>query len=341
MSQVLSGQGHVLGKRFSAAAVDPGQDAVDPGGMTPGLDVYCGYAAGAPGYRGGSFSNMTAIKSRFPGKKYICVGTDVIDIEPGLAGAGDGPGFVEGWNAARAADPGAYNLDKPMLYADGSDMGSVRSALDGAGIARSRYYLWLAAWNGGPIPAGYDGIQNGNTQGYDSDLFNSYIFGGGGTASVFPLQLGSSGPQVAALQVNLNRWAHLLGLKALVAGDGSYGPITAAAVALAQAYFHDRSPIGECSQALYSALAKALPAPAFPGFSVTPSNERRTIDLHFAVVPGTVHYLVSSSPASPAGEEIVTDQKVTYELPLAGTVTVTCEAIGVNGQAIAKRTLVV
>jgi hypothetical protein len=55
-------------------------------------------------------------------------------------------------------------------------MDSVKSYLNQGGISRSDYFLWVARWNGGGIPAGFDAIQNGNTQGYDSDLFEDYMF---------------------------------------------------------------------------------------------------------------------------------------------------------------------
>lgn len=175
VSTLLSGQGHGLGQfqyAVQQGLIDTGQDSVNPAGMKQGLAVYCGYKAGAPGYRRGGFSNMPAIKARFPGKKYLCVGTDCIDIETGLASAADGPGFVRGWTKD--------NTNKPVLYANMSTMPSVKSALNSAGIARSSYYLWVAIWNGGPIPSGYDAIQNGSTQGYDSDLFEDYMWGGTG-----------------------------------------------------------------------------------------------------------------------------------------------------------------
>lgn len=175
LSTLLSGQGHGLGQfqyAVQQGLIDPGQDSVNPAGMQQGLAVYCGYKAGAPGYRRGGFSNMPAIKSRFPGKKYLCVGTDCIDIETGLATPAEGPAFVRGWTKD--------NTNKPVLYANMSTMPAVKSALNSAGIPRSSYYLWVAIWNGGPIPAGYDAIQNGSAQGFDSDLFEDYMWDGTG-----------------------------------------------------------------------------------------------------------------------------------------------------------------
>lgn len=223
MSNILSSTGHVRGLVHAAAVsrLDSGQDAVTPSGMRPGLDVYCGYDAGAPGYRNGSYSNMAAIKSLFPGKRYISVGRDAIDVEPGLASAADAPGFVLGWTPV--------NTNRPLVYANGSTMPDVQSALNGAGIARDRYYLWVALWDGSPsIPAGFDGKQYASTPGYDADSFNDYVFGPAVPVNPYPdLALGATGPAVTTLQNRLNAWgaAHPF-LKA----DRIYGPATEAAV---------------------------------------------------------------------------------------------------------------
>src|SRR5438876_4893595 len=172
-----------------------GQDSVDPAGMHSGLDVYCGYDSGAPGYRNGSFSNMAAIRARFPGKRYLSVGYDCIDVEPGLASPGEAPAFVRNWTR--------HNTAKPVVYANASQMPSVKSALNAAGIPRDHYFLWLAEWDGNPaIPFGYDGKQYASTQGYDSDSFWDYVFTGATppAPNSWPLQQGSAGPAVTSLQ---------------------------------------------------------------------------------------------------------------------------------------------
>jgi hypothetical protein len=150
-----------------ALITETGADSVDPGGMRQGLDVYCGYDAGGPGYRNGGYSNMNAIKAMFPGKKYLCVGTDCIDIESGLASPDEAPGFVNGWKKD--------NTNRPVCYANGSTMPAVKSAL--SGIDRNRYYLWLADPNGDPsVPSGYDGKQWEFAQGFDADSFYEYMW---------------------------------------------------------------------------------------------------------------------------------------------------------------------
>jgi hypothetical protein len=168
---VLTAAGHHRGMQHDAIAplLERGQDSVSPSGMSPGLDVYCGYDAGAPGYRNGGYSNMAAIRARFPGKKYVSVGYDAIDIEPGLASPSAAPGFVRGWTR--------HNTVKPVVYASRSQMGACQSYLNGAGIHRSSYFLWVAEWDGNPaIPAGYDAKQYASHPTEDQDSFEDYMF---------------------------------------------------------------------------------------------------------------------------------------------------------------------
>jgi hypothetical protein len=147
-----------------------GQDSASVNGLQDGLAVYCGYNAGAPGYRNGSVDNYEQVKARFPGAKHLSFGFDAIDIEPGLAVPGDAPGFVRNW--------APLNTSLPVCYADGSQMPEVIRALTSAGIRRNEYFLYLADPDGDPaIPSGYDAKQwefNGNL--YDSDSFYSYMW---------------------------------------------------------------------------------------------------------------------------------------------------------------------
>lgn len=147
--------------------MDTGEDSVNPGGMRPGLDVYCGYVAGAFGYRAGSFNDYNAVKAAFPGKKYIAIGIDCIDVENGLATAQDARNFVLN------AKP--INTNRPVVYANASTMPLVQHYL--VGVPRNHYYLWVAEWDGNPnIPAGYDGKQYASTQGYDANTFAPYMW---------------------------------------------------------------------------------------------------------------------------------------------------------------------
>ncbi len=249
----LSGQGHALGLTHAAIhanVVLPGQDSVSPAGMNFGEAVYCGYQGGAPGYRNGSYSNMSAIKARFPGARYVCVGTDAIDIEPGLASPSDAPGFVRSWRKD--------NTNKPVVYASRSQMGSVQSFL--SGIPRSDYYLWVAEWNGGGIPSGYDAIQNGNTSGYDSDLFEDYMFGPAGPVQP-PLpatvHAGSTGSAVVMLRIRLNLWGAGLPRDA-DGGSDIFGTAVLAAVEKFQRE-HKLTPDGTAGPLTWTALLAKPP----------------------------------------------------------------------------------
>jgi peptidoglycan hydrolase-like protein with peptidoglycan-binding domain len=212
-----------------AATVLKGQDSVSPNGMTSGQDVYSGYGGLS------SFANMTAIKARFPGKKYLIYDThvsqvDVYDIEPGGGTAANAPAFFRQWKKV--------NLNKPGFYASLSGMGAVKSALTNAGITRDRYYLIVAEWDNSPaIPAGYDGKQYRNTAGFDSSSFYDYMWDSGATTvppvNPYPtLALGATGDAVSTLQKRLNVW----GVNPKLANvDGSFGALTEAAVKAFQA----------------------------------------------------------------------------------------------------------
>lgn len=239
-----------------------GQDSVAVTAMSSGLDVYCGYEAHTIGYANGGYTTMPQVYSHFPGKKYVSVGRDCIDIEPGLASAGQAPAFFRAWKKV--------NTNKPVFYADASDMPSVIAALTNAGIARSSYYVWVAEWNNSSaIPSGYDGKQYASNNSFDSDVFYSYIFGPATPPPPpppeFPMSQGSTyTADVKALQTNLNRWASVIKLSTPLTVDGNFGPATAAAVKLAQAYFKDTAASGTCSQLLFGELAVGPGSPPPP-----------------------------------------------------------------------------
>lgn len=205
-----------------------GQDSVSPGGMQHGQDVYAGYGGFS------HFSNMGGIHARFPGKRYVVVDThvsqvDVYDIEPGGGSASEAPAFFHQWRPV--------NTNKPVFYASRSQIGSVVAALSSAGIARSRYYLWVAQWDGSSaIPGGYDAKQYGSNASFDSDVFYDYMFGPVKPVNPWPLRQGANGPEVLAVQKVLNQLAVRMKI-AKIAEDGSFGPQTLAAVRKAQAVF--------------------------------------------------------------------------------------------------------
>ena len=205
-----------------------GQDSVSPGGMQNGKSVYAGYGLG-------SFTNMGSVESRFPGKRYVSIsprvasGVDCLDIETGDAVPSDGPAFVHDWHQV--------NTNKPVLYANASTMPAVKSHLASAGLT-GRAYLWVAEWDGSPsIPGGYDAKQYGSTSGYDADSFYDYMFGPVTPVTPFPLQQGSSSPEVKNVQSWLNKVATQIGLTVPLVADGSFGAATKTAVELFQARY--------------------------------------------------------------------------------------------------------
>lgn len=276
-----------LFKPAATATVLRGQDSVGVTAMSSGLDVYCGYEAGTIGYANGGYTTMPQVYSHFPGKRYISVGRDAIDIEPGLASAGQAPAFFRAWKPV--------NTNKPVFYADASDMPSVISALTNAGIARSSYYVWVAEWDDNPaIPSGYDAKQYASNNSFDSDSFASYMFGTPVPVNPWPLALGSTGSLVTTLQTDLNNWRVTMGSKfAPLTVDGNFGALTEAAVAVAQKYFGDTGLAGTASQTFVANnLAKT------PGGTVTPPTPPPPPPAFWVFAPVTKLAVPNAGPTS-------------------------------------------
>jgi hypothetical protein len=285
--------------QVQATVVLRGQDSTSAAGMQPGQDFYAGYGGSS------AFSNMASIESRFPGKKYLVYDThptqvDCFDIEPGGGSWSQAVQYFRSWT------PAGKNLDKPAFYASAGNMGG-SSVLAAAGIARSAYYLIVAQWDGSPsIPSGYDGKQYASNNSYDSESAYSYMWSGSGPvtpptpASNFPLVQGSTDTaDVKTLQGSLNRWASVIGLSTPLAVDGAFGPLTAAAVTLAQAHFGERGvAAGTCDQALFNDLkgtpGNTPPPPPPAGICAPPTHLRVTSSsadsavITFAYVQGSV-----------------------------------------------------
>jgi hypothetical protein len=338
---LLQATGHVSGG-IHALVIDRGQDSVNPAGMQRGLDVYCGYDSGAPGYRRGSFSNMGAIKARFPGKKYLSVGKDCIDIEPGLASPSEAPAFQREWRRE--------NTDKPVYYANGSQMPEVKAYLNSAGIPRSAYYLWIARWNGGGIPAGYDGIQNGSTSGFDSDLFEDYMFTGHGGPVPGPslpgtVRQGSSGKDVVTLRIRLNIYGAMLQHDA-DGGTDKFGPLVKQAAEAFQKVngLSQDGVVGPVTwTALLSSTAKHITTKiptTIPRFSVSPHPTARTVKINWAAVAGNVdHFNIITNPSVPGHGPVragSTLRTADLDLVFSGPVTITVDAVDPSGKVIAN-----
>jgi cell wall-associated NlpC family hydrolase len=111
-------------------------------------------------------------------------------------------------------------------------------------------------------------------------------------ASPFPLKQGSTGTMVKTLQQNLVKWGFATAIPTLFPVDSNFGPLTTAAVTLAQAHFKNTAAKGECDQALYGDLAAALPPPSAPAWGfAAPLNlkllaaGRHSVKFSFAPAP--------------------------------------------------------
>jgi peptidoglycan hydrolase-like protein with peptidoglycan-binding domain len=165
-----------------------------------------------------------------------------------------------------------------MIYTSAGDMQAVINAMSAAGITRSQYYLWSAHWIGqhicSPASCGFpsaDGTQYASNNSYDSDVFYAYVFPGAPVPvnPSLPLSLGdvdatATGGPVWTTQRGLNKWRAEIGLAALLATDGSFGPATEAAVRLALTYWNYSAAnvaLGQVDQSLYDHLLADPPPP--------------------------------------------------------------------------------
>src|SRR6201999_4292478 len=107
------------------------------------------------------------------------------------------------------------HVNKPVIYCAAWQVTSFVNYLARNGIPRSRYYIWSAHYGRGlhycgPHTCGYgqaDATQYASNAYYDSDVWQSYMFtGGGGGGNVtpvsvpknYPVKEGDTGPLVKA-----------------------------------------------------------------------------------------------------------------------------------------------
>ncbi len=109
-------------------------------------------------YTAGWFLTFPAAVTRYGRARVLSIAiaarfdADCLDIETGDATPADAPGWV--------ARQHARGVTRPVLYANRSTMPAVQAAMNGAGIARSSYRLWVAQYVYTPmLPAGFDGCQ--------------------------------------------------------------------------------------------------------------------------------------------------------------------------------------
>jgi hypothetical protein len=144
-------------------------DAADPWAIPADAKIVAGYGDG------GDYNTLVA---RFPHAQHFMIATnaaiagDCLDCERGDADPSQAPG----WWAARVRE-GRY---RPCFYGSvDTYMPAIVLYLERAGIARSKYRLWVAHWGQPPVvPAGYDAIQYqpGSNTGYDTSALLDDFF---------------------------------------------------------------------------------------------------------------------------------------------------------------------
>jgi hypothetical protein len=174
-----------VGQMFNEAqttggnAVLGGQDVVVADWATKGLAVYAGYY-------NGFYANLSALAEHVGPDPYIVSitptgenGARAGDVEPGCMEVWQTPAFVR--NAEHGT--GREQAGKPVIYCSASDAQAVIDELTNAGIARTRYLLWLAHWIGyhicGPDVCGYpqaDASQYATNDHFDTDVWYGYCF---------------------------------------------------------------------------------------------------------------------------------------------------------------------
>jgi hypothetical protein len=245
-------------------------DSTDPSAIATSAPLVASYVDGYGGY--------TAAVARFGAAKVVSISVGnnpamVADVEPGAMTASELPG----WIAAQKA----RGVTRPGLYSDGSQYSSVLAA------GGSSCSYWTANPTGVLVQTlpGRDAVQSafGSTEDTSWCLPTWPWFpGGGGTtppppppASTWPLVQGSTDTaDVTTMQTNINRWASVIGLSPVLTVDGNFGPLTAAAVSLAETHF-GMAANSQCSEALFNDLkgtpggtTPPPPPPPPPGGSV-------------------------------------------------------------------------
>lgn len=115
-------------------------------------------AEAAAGYVNGAFANYSQIVLRTPHAHHLSISVrasgdaECLDVETGDATPSEAPAWVR-----RRLARGVHT---PVIYANASTMPAVRAALNGAGLHRSDYSLWVADFDGiAVVPAGFDAKQ--------------------------------------------------------------------------------------------------------------------------------------------------------------------------------------
>lgn len=338
-----------------AAASLFGQDAVTVGNLAAGLSVYAGYCYG-------TYTNISAIKARFPSARHVSITPRVqysvpamcLDVEPGDATPADCPAFQ------RIA--GHDGSAKPVYYTSAGDLQAVINALAAAGFPRNSYWLWSAHWIGehicGRATCGYpdaDATQYASNAYVDSDVFRNYMFGPAPVVRPV-LHEGSSGADVVTLRQRLDYYGAALPPGA-DGGPAAFGKTVLAAVeAFQKVNFGPAGTDGIVGPktwgALLSSTAKHIPpAPVPPAgppppkpkplppapLSVTP---QRYLDIGRAIAGYTGQYAttVKNNAGVIVAAEKSTKPSIVVHVPGPGTYTVITTA---DGHAPSTKTVTV
>lgn len=141
----------LLKKIVGTAELEAGE--VEPGEKETGISPTVMYdstevssipkdAQAVAGYVDGAFANFNEMKTKFPNARHLSIAVfassdaDCLDIEPGNATPSEAPAWVRRQIAR--------GLEKPTVYAAVSEMNTVVSALNSAGVSRSSYKIWTA-----------------------------------------------------------------------------------------------------------------------------------------------------------------------------------------------------
>jgi hypothetical protein len=199
------------------------------------------------------------------------------DVEPGAMTVEELPG----WRDRQIA----RGIKRPVVYSDASTYPQCLSAVG------SSCSYWTATASGqlNQVLPGRDAVQDQFDGSYDESwVLPTFPFYPAPVSPPvpWPLQQGSTGPDVVILQQNLNRWKLDMPPLAPLVTDGSFGPLTKAAVQNALAHWNysaAKVAAGVVDEGLWNDLAASLPAvtvhPAtktIAGVTVTYSDGTKT-----------------------------------------------------------------
>jgi hypothetical protein len=141
-------------------------DSITPGNIPSSATMVAGYADGL-------YSNLGAMRARFPHATIVSIAVrwttraQVLDVETGDAT----PAQAVQWCTQTMADKSNHELS---VYCNTDTWPSVREAFKAAGVTEPNY--WVARYDGDPtIPAGAVAKQHiGDTHGYDVSSVSAY-----------------------------------------------------------------------------------------------------------------------------------------------------------------------